>query len=107
MKPDIMIDVDAGRVQVEGEVHWGDHKSFQDALDKLVSSPAKSLVLDLSGATFVFSSVIASLLTSAASAEARGKTLHIIIPKSLDWLKKYISQNVPSRRFPGISIGDA
>jgi anti-anti-sigma regulatory factor len=100
----IDVNVSNGKMIVEGDVHWEDHAQFQEAIDKLVNSPAKSLVMDFSHVTFVFSSVIASLLTGAASAEAKGKQLQLIVPKSLDWLKRYISQNVSSRRFPGITL---
>ena len=100
----IEVSAKTGKMVVEGDIHWGDHARFQEAMDELINSPAKNLVMDFSHATFVFSSVVASLLTGAASAEAKGKQLLLIVPKSLDWLKRYISQNVSSRRFPGITL---
>jgi len=101
------VDVGEGRMSVKGDVHWADHALFEKSLDEMRRSAAKKLVMDFSEATFVFSSVVASLLTAAAEIEASGKTLHMVIPPSLDWLKRYLKQNAPARRFPGITLEDA
>ena len=64
-------------------------------------------MIDLRSSVFVFSSVVASLLTAAAQAGARGKKMRIIIPQALDWLKRYLVQNAKSGDFAAITLEDA
>ncbi|MBN1808998.1 MAG: STAS domain-containing protein [Planctomycetes bacterium] len=107
MAAEIEVDVEKGRMTVTGDVNWSEHQKFQAAIDKLVTSEEAELVIDLARAVFVFSSVVASLLTAAAEIGSRGKTIHLVIPQTLDWLKRYLAQNAASGDIKNIVIRDA
>jgi anti-sigma B factor antagonist len=70
---------DAAVLTVRGEVDTLTAPELDTAMGELLDAPARTLVADLSGVTFLASSGLAVLIQTAHRAEDSGRALHLVV----------------------------
>ena len=65
-------------LQVAGEVDSLSAPVLDEAVDRLLAEPADTLVLDLTGVTFLASSGLAVLIRAQRVADERARTLRVV-----------------------------